>query len=54
MSQATRQLSTAAVPVRARTRTKRTILIAEDSHDGLEMMTMLLGLKGYEVRSSSA
>lgn len=39
----------AAQAVRARTRTKPKILIAEDSIDGREMMSMLLGLKGYDV-----
>lgn len=54
MSQALSQRSTAAAPARARTRThsKRTILIVDDSHDGVEMMTTLLGLKGYEVLSA--
>ena len=31
---------------------KHTILVAEDSNDGREMMRMLLGLKGYEVFSA--
>lgn len=31
---------------------KQTILIAEDSNDGREMMRMLLRLKGYEVLSA--
>lgn len=38
--------ATAPVPV------KHTILVAEDSNDGREMMRMLLGLKGYEVFSA--
>jgi CheY-like chemotaxis protein len=33
----------------ARSRTKPTILVAEDSDDGREMMYALLRLKGYEV-----
>jgi two-component system, cell cycle response regulator DivK len=41
--------STVAKAVRARTGTKPKILIAEDSADGREMMTLLLSLKGYDV-----
>jgi two-component system cell cycle response regulator DivK len=37
----------------ARSRAKPTILIAEDSTDGREMMQMLLGLKGYDVISAA-
>ncbi|MGZ5434996.1 MAG: response regulator [Pyrinomonadaceae bacterium] len=36
----------------ARAPVKQTILIAEDSNDGREMMRMLLGLKGYKVLSA--
>jgi two-component system, cell cycle response regulator DivK len=44
-----RDPSSTAKAVRARTSTKPKILIAEDSPDGREMMTMLLSLKGYDV-----
>jgi len=43
------RISTAAKPVCARTGTKPKILIAADSADGREMLTLLLSLKGYEV-----
>lgn len=33
----------------ARAAVKQTILVAEDSNDGREMMRVLLGMKGYEV-----
>lgn len=46
------QTSTAAGVARARQQIQPTILIAEDSRDGREMMTMLLGLKGYQVFSA--
>lgn len=36
----------------ARQQSQPTILIAEDSRDGREMMTTLLGLKGYQVFSA--
>jgi CheY-like chemotaxis protein len=36
----------------ARAPVTQTILIAEDSNDGREMMRMLLGLKGYKVLSA--
>ena len=36
----------------ARARTQPIILIAEDSADGREMMSVLLGLRGYEVLSA--
>ena len=47
MSQVNPQVSSATATARAEV--KQTILIAEDSNDGREMMRMLLGLKGYEV-----
>lgn len=54
MAQARAQLAARSSPVRTSPipRTKPTILIAEDSADGREMMITLLGLKGYEVLSA--
>ena len=49
MSQLNPQGAFATATARARTRVKPTILVAEDSYDGREMMRMLLGLKGYQV-----
>ena len=51
MSQVDPQGSFAAATARARVRVTPTILIAEDSADGREMMRVLLGLKGYKVLS---
>jgi CheY-like chemotaxis protein len=48
-TQLTDRTGTAAKAVRAGSGTKPKILIAEDSADGREMMSMLLSLKGYEV-----
>jgi two-component system, cell cycle response regulator DivK len=44
-----RHFGAAAAPKRAQARAKPTILVAEDSADGREMMQMLLSLKGYDV-----
>ena len=51
MSQAKAQLSAAAMPAHhcVWPTTRPTIMIAEDSPDGLEMMSTLLSLKGYRV-----
>ena len=47
MLQVSPQVSSATATARAAV--KSTILVAEDSNDGREMMRLLLGLKGYEV-----
>ncbi|HEX5704772.1 MAG TPA: response regulator [Pyrinomonadaceae bacterium] len=52
MSQVTPQRSSDAGTARAPVPLTPTILIAEDSHDGREMMRVLLGLKGYKVLSA--
>ena len=52
MSQALQQRGAAVAPARARSRTKPTILIVEDSFDAREIMTLLLGSKGYGVLSA--
>ena len=51
MSQVYPQGSFASATARARERVTPSILIAEDSNDGREMMRVLLGLKGYKVLS---
>ena len=51
MSQMLQDTAAAASAVCARTRQPK-ILIAEDSADGREMLTMLLSLKGYDVVSA--
>ena len=51
MSQLDPQGFSAPATVRARVPVPPTILIAEDSADGREMMQTLLGLKGYKVLS---
>ena len=51
-AQLAERTSTAAKAVRARTSTKPRILIAEDSADGREVMSMLLSLKGYDVMAA--
>jgi len=51
MSQSYPQGSFASATAPARVRVTPTILIAEDSADGREMMRVLLGLRGYKVLS---
>jgi DNA-binding response OmpR family regulator len=51
MSQMLQETTAAASAVCARTRQPK-ILIAEDSADGREMLTILLALKGYDVVSA--
>lgn len=43
------QLQSPSVSATALAQVKPTILIAEDSNDGREMMRILLGMKGYDV-----
>lgn len=46
------QLECPSAPATARVQVEQTILIAEDSNDGREMMKALLYLKGYKVLSA--
>ena len=46
------QLESPSATATARAQGEQTILIAEDSNDGREMMRMLLHLKGYKVLSA--